>query len=146
MAGEFTNSGYKAGATSYLTTELNSLADAGNVLGAAIDNSTNKYLYHDIEISLASAAFTGGDAHIKIYVLSQVDASYPDGDASIDPVITNPVYIGQIRAATAAQVIVIRDIELPNGNFKYLFENNGNVALASSGNTVKYRPHNEAYT
>jgi hypothetical protein len=146
MAGEFTLSGYKASATTYLSTELNSLGDGANKLGAAIDNSTNKYLFHDIEINLASAVFTD-NPHIKIYQLASVDGTnYPDGDDTTDPVDTNPVYTAGIRTATAAQRLVIRDVALPNGLFKYLLMSEAGVALASSGNTMKYRPHNGAYT
>jgi hypothetical protein len=147
MAGDFILSGYKADATIYFSTELNSLADGANKLGAAIDNSTNKYLFHDLEIYLASAAFTGIDPHIKIYVLPSVDgANYADGSDSVDPVNSNAVYAGEIRATTAAQYIVIRDVALPNENFKYLLMSEANVALASTGNTMKYRPHNGAYS
>jgi len=147
MAGEFTLSGYKAAATTYLSTELNSLADGANKLGAAIDNSSNKYLFHDIEIYLASAAFTGTDAHIKIYLLPSVDGTYyADGSDSVDPVDTNAVYVGAVRAATSEQYITIRDVALPNGLFKYLFMSEANVTLAATLNTMKYRPHNGAYT
>lgn len=148
MAGEFTLSGYKAAATTYLSTELNSLADGANKLGGSIDNSTNKYLFHDLEISLASAAFgTTADPHIKIYLLPSVDGTnYADGSDSNDPTDTNYVYVAALRGATAAQYQIIRDVNLPNGLFKYLFMSEAGVALGASGNTLKYRPHNNAYT
>ena len=147
MAGEFTLSGYKAAATTYLSTELNSIVDGGNKLGASIDNSTNKYLYHDIEIYLASAAFTDANGYINVYLLPSVDGTnYAEGTDSIDPRSTNRRYRAMVRDATAAQYLVIRDVELVNGNFKYLFENNTGITIASSGNTFKYRPHNGAYT
>ncbi len=147
MPGEFTLSGYKAAATTYLSTELNSLGDGANKLGAAIDNSVNKYLYHDITINLASAAFTSSP-FLKIYLLAEVDGTdgYPDGDDTTDPESINQVAAIPIRAATAAQVLVARDIALPNGNFKYLLMSEAGVALAATGNTMKYRPHNGAYT
>ena len=148
MAGEFTLSGYKAAATTYLSTELNSLADGGNKLGAAIDNSSNKYLFHDIEIYLASAAFgTANDPHIKVFLLPSVDGTnYADGSDSNDPATSNAIYVATLRGATAAQYQTIRDVTLPNGNFKYLFISEAGVTLAASGNTMKYRPHNGAYT
>jgi len=145
MAGDFTLSGYKAAATTYLSTELNSLADGGNKLGAAIDNSSNKYLFHDLEISLASAAFAA-NAYVNVYLLAQVDSEYPDGSDSIDPENSNPVYVAGFRNATAAQVAVILNVPIPNGNFKYLIMQETGVAWASTANTVKYRPHNESFT
>ena len=56
--------------TSYLTTELNSLANAGNKLGAAIDNRKARMLYMDVEIYLAQVDLSGQtNPYVNIYLL-----------------------------------------------------------------------------
>jgi hypothetical protein len=79
------NSGYKAAAQTALSTELNSLAnDTWSALSSEFDNSTNGYMFMDIEVDLASITPTGADAAIEIYVVPSVDdTQFPSttGDA-----------------------------------------------------------------
>ena len=140
-------SGYKEAAQTALSTGLNSLADATWAsLSSAIDNSTSKYMMMDIEVVLASAAFTGADSAVEIYVVPSVDdTNYPTFQESgtADEQENNQYYVGSVTTtgATAAQRMVLRNVACPNGLFKIGIRNQTGVAFAASGNTVKYRRH-----
>lgn len=127
--------------TTYLSTELNSLADGGNKLGAAIDNSSGLELFADFELALAS--FTpGGNGYVRLYKIISVDGTnYADGSDSNDPPAGTPVWTHSILSGASAKRIVIPDVPLSPGSQKFLLENMSGAALASSGNTLKYRFH-----
>ena len=115
-------------------------------LSDEIDNSTNKYYMVDLDIVLGSAAFTGTDSGIEIYLIPSVDGTnYPTwtGNGTTDEQENNGFYAGfaTTTGTTAAQRMTVRDIEIPNGKYKWGFRNRGNVTLASSGNTISWRPH-----
>jgi len=148
-----TLSGYKAAATAIAWTSgqgLDSLTDnEWTDESDAIDNSTNLYIFADIEIVLASAGFTGTDSGIDIYLIPSVDGTnYGDwtGNVTTDEQENSGYYVGSVTTsgATAAQRLVCRNILLPNGLYKYGFRSRAGVTLASSGNTVKWRPHQYA--
>lgn len=114
-----------------------------------VDNSTNKYVYADIYVDIASAAFTGADSGLEVYVIPSVDGTnYPTwtGNGTADEPENNGFYAGFIpfTGTTAAQKGVLRDVELPQGKYKFGFRNRGNVALAATGNTAYWRPHSVA--
>jgi hypothetical protein len=145
---EFTLSGYKASAETALTTELNALANgSASVLSAEIDNSTNKYLYADMELNLASLTPTAG-GFLSLYLVASVDGTnYPLWDAGASPGTANNNYLVgtfSTKAAAAAQRLVMRDIELPPGKYKFGIYNGAGVALAASSNTLSWRPYNTA--
>lgn len=116
-----------------------------------LDNSTNKYVSVDLYIDLASAAFTGADAGIEAYLVPSVDGTnYPawTGNATADAQ-ENQIHragFAPIKAATAACKMVLRDIDLPPGKYKWGFRNRGNVTTAASGNTISWRPHSRIAT
>lgn len=115
-------------------------------LSDEIDNSTTKYAYADLYIELGSAAFTGTDSGLEIYLIPSVDGTnYPTwtGNGTTDEQENNPYFVGFVptTATTAAQKMVLRGVELPNGKYKWAFRNRGNVTLASSANTVYWRPY-----
>jgi hypothetical protein len=148
-----TLSGYKAAAASIAWTSGQSLASLTDNewtdLSDEIDNSTNKYLFADLELVLGSAAFTGADSAIEIYLVPSVDGTnYPDwtGNVTSDEQENDIHFVGAVTTsgATAAQRLVFRNIALPNGKYKYAFRNKANVTLAASGNTAKWRPHQYA--
>lgn len=143
-------SGYKASATAVVfsgTQTLASLADNEFTdLSDEIDNSTNLYAFADLDLILGSAAFTGTDSGIEVYLIPTVDGTtYPTwtGNGTSDEQENVPFFVAFIptTGTTAAQRGIARDVPLPNGKFKFACRNRGNVALASSGNTLYYRPH-----
>lgn len=147
------NSGYLASAASVSftgTQTINSLTDnEWTDLSDEIDNSSNKYVYDDLYLELGSAAFTGADSGIEVFLVPCVDGTnYPtwSGNATTDAQEQNLFYVGFIplKAATQAQKGVLMNVELPNGKFKYGLRNRGNVTLAGSGNALYRRPHTEA--
>lgn len=144
------NSGYLAAAIDVTWSSGQSLASLTNDewtdLSNEIDNSTDKYAYADLQISLASAAFSGTDAIIECYIVPSVDGTnYPNwtGNVTTDEQENDQYAVGGVitSGATAAQVMALRDVKLPQGKFKFGFRNKANVTLASSGNTAKWRPH-----
>lgn len=146
-------SGYQAAASSVAWAagqDLDSLTDnEWTDLSDAIDNSTNKYIMADLEIVLGSAAFTGTDSLIEIYIVPSVDGTnYGDwtGNVTTDEQENNKYYVGSVTTsgATAAQRMTLRDVKLPPGLYKYGFRSRAGVSLAASGNTVKWRPHSYA--
>jgi hypothetical protein len=139
-------SGYLTTAATCLTTELNSLADNGHsALGAEIDNSTNKYTLADFEMYLASAAFTGTDSGVELYIVPSLDGTnYPTWTTgTADEQENTPYYVGffPTTGTTAVQRAVLRAVPLPQGKWKPAVRSRANVALPSSGNTISWRPH-----
>lgn len=148
-----TRSGYLASATSIAWTSgqaLDSAADNEYTdLSDEVDNSTNKYMFADVDVVLASAAFTGTDSGIEVYLVPSVDGTnYPTwtGNGTSDEQENNGFFVGFVSTTgtTAAQRMVLRDVELPNGKYKWAFRNRGNVTLAGSGNSASWRPHSVA--
>ena len=140
-------SGYLASAATCLTTELNSLADNYySAVSSEIDNSSNLYALADFEMYLASAAFSGTDSGVELYIVRSVDGTnYPTWTAggSSDEQENVPYQVGffPTTGTTAAQRCTIGPIALPSGKFKVAVRSRANVTLASSGNTISWRPH-----
>lgn len=131
------------------TQKIDSLADnEWTDLSDEIDNSTNKYAFADLDLVLGSAAFTGADAGIEVYIVPTVDGStYPDwtGNSTSDAPEQAHYFAAflPLKASTAARRVASSSqsaIELPNGKFKFGVRSRANVSLASSGNTLYYRP------
>lgn len=150
MAELYQLSGYLASAQSVAWSSGQSLASLTDNeytdLSDAIDNSTNKYAFADIEIVLASAAFSGTDSAIEISIVPSVDGTnYGQwtGNGTSDEQENNAYSVGSVTTTgtTASQRMTLRDVPLPNGLFKFGFRNRTNVSLAASGNTAKWRPH-----
>lgn len=148
-------SGYLASAAAFTfsgTQTLNSLTDnEWTDLGDEVDNSTTKYAMADLELVLGSAAFTGTDSGVEVYLVPSVDGTnYPTwtGNGTSDEQENNGFFVGFIptTGTTAAQRGVLMNVELPNGKFKPACRNRGNVTLASSGNTLSWRPRSEIAT
>lgn len=111
-----------------------------------IDNSTNLYAFVDWDLVLGSAAFTGTDSAIEIYLVRSMDGTnYPTwtGNGTADEQENAPYFVGYAptTATTAAQRATGGPVALPPGKYKWGFRNRGNVTLASSGNSFTWRPH-----
>ena len=129
-------------AETLLSTGLNSLANDGRVLSAAIDNSTALKTVIDFEMYVAeqgSARSVG--ASVDIYLLTSVDGTnYPGSDAA-DPTINTMVGSFAFSAATAAERDVLKGVELGPGLHKIVVKNRTGQAFAATGNTLKYRTY-----
>lgn len=149
-----TLSGYLAAATAVTwvaaTQKIDSLTDnEWTDLSDEIDNSTNKYLFADLDLVLGSAAFTGVDCGIEVYIVPTVDGTnYPDwsGNATTDAPEVSHYFVTflPLKATTAAKRVVSSSqspVRLPNGKFKFGLRSRANVSLAASGNTLSFRPH-----
>lgn len=118
----------------YLTTGLNSLANAGVVLGASINNSTARDMYMKIQVQLASAdlsAQTGPSIGIRLIESLDGGTVYEDNDSTAYS-ITLPV------AATNAAHVRIGELVIPPGYYKLALVNSTGASLAASGNVLSY--------
>lgn len=141
-------SGYHAAESSRLTTELNSLANGSmTALSAEVDNSTNKYLYADVEVALASINPTGAPT-VDLYLVPTVDGTnYPEFDTGASPtaiVLNYLVATLNIKTGSAAHRAIARMIPIPPGKYKWALRNATGVSLAASGSTVKERNYSES--
>src|SRR5215469_1958505 len=123
------------------SSDLNSIASGNAILSSlsGITNGTSLDIFCDVAIVLASAAFVApASAGIYLYPLHQDGSTYGDGRftssaAGAPPQIYNVATIGFVAATQAQQGQALR-IVMPPGTFKFVYFNNGGVALAASGN------------
>jgi hypothetical protein len=126
---------------SVLTTELNSLANTTmSAASTAISNQTNLDVYADIEVNLAALSPTAG-AYVGLYILEAVDGTNYPAQSDADLRLTTSQLLASLpigTTASTAQRIVARNVLVPPGSFKLKLDNQTGVALAASGNTVKF--------
>lgn len=131
------------------TQKIDSLTDnEWTDLSDEVDNSTDKYAFAQLDLVLGSAAFTGTDAGIEVYIVPTVNGTnYPDwsGNATTDAPEQSHYFVAllPLKASTSAKRVVSSSqgpIELPQGKFRFGIRNRGNVTLAGSGNTLYWRP------
>jgi hypothetical protein len=127
---------------SYLTTELNSLANNGNKLGAVIDfaaSGSDRKLYMDIEVYLASVDLSAQtNPAIYLWLLPRTDGTnFEDGADAVDPARA-PDKIIPLRAVNGAQRVFARFLLTTPDQGKLLVENKAGASFAASGNTAKY--------
>jgi len=132
------------GVTTVMSTELNALAQpTGKAISATIDNEmpSGTYqgdLFADLELAVDFASAPTAGTVVELYLLPSIDGTvYPDGSTSILP--QSSLYVGgfAVRATTAAQVMVLRGIALPPGDYKYLVQNTTNQAFPATGSTLR---------
>jgi hypothetical protein len=132
------------GAISALTTQLNSLADAGfSAASPAIDNLAGLYIYMDLEVNLASFTPGAGSPYIAVYITYSLDGTnyekVPDGSSGDKA----PIAIFPLEASVAQASRVTRTgIIIAPLKFKLVLENQAGAALAASGNILQYNRHN----
>lgn len=153
MPGNITLSGYPGAASTVLSTDLNGLTSNNvSALSAEQDNSTNKYLYTDVEVYLDTINVSSTTAEVRVYLVPCVDgANYPEFDTGTTSpgAHNNNYYVGTVRikASNAAHRGVLRQVPLPPGKYKWAVRNVTGVALASTNSsTVKTRDYTDAYT
>jgi len=131
--------------TSYLTTELNALADDGRVLGGEIDNTSGLNTYIDISgyINTQGSA-RSADADVVLYFITAVDGTnYSLGDASVVPPLSAWVGSVALDAATTARYFNLTLIPCPACKFKILIEQRTGQAFGATGSTLGYTVYNK---
>ena len=130
--------------TTAIDSGLNSLADDGLAISSAIDNSSNKKLFVDIEVYLASVDLSSeSNPAIYIWLIARTDGTnFEDGGTSVTPARA-PDAIIPLREVNATQRVFARMLMATPDQFKILVQNKTGQALAASGNTVKYNLYGE---
>ena len=130
--------------TTVMSTDLNALADDANNIGGVIDNTTDLFVFDDYELHTAALGYTPtAGAVIELYILASIDdgTTYEDGSDSITPPSSALMGVFNLRASTAAQTHIIRQVYIPANKFKLLVINKAGAALAATGNTLRRRPY-----
>ena len=134
-----------AAIVSYLSTELNSLADGANDLGAKVDNVADgeNEMFLDLEFNIAAQGSSrDADGRVEIYILYSVDdTNFDMGDDSTDPRPESLLTVFSLDAATTARYRTVTGLPIAPFDFKLLVMNETGQAFASSANTLKYRLH-----
>lgn len=127
------------GLATILSSELNSLASAAySAAGAAIDNTTNGYVWATFELAVTFASSPGAGGSVTLYLLPSIDGSnHSDGGGSTTPGQELAVWPFSVRSVTSAQRVVSFSIQVPPGKWKPLLYNGASTAFAASGNTLK---------
>ena len=134
--------------TSALTTELNSLADSTSdttgfsAVSAEIPNETDLFQYISLELVVAAqGSARSAGAFVAVYINYSADGTTYD-DAS-NKAFSELLAVFGLDAATTARRLTRVNIPIPPLDFKLLELNDTGQAFAASGNTLKYRRHNE---
>ena len=153
MATTLKLSGYLASAVAVTwtgaTQKIDSLTDnEWTDLSDEVNNTTNLYAFADLDLVLGSAAFTGADSGIEVYIVPTIDGTnYPDwtGNSTSDAPEQVHYFAAflPLKASTSAKRVASSSedaIEYPQGKFKVGIRSRANVTLAASGNTLSLRP------
>jgi len=126
--------------TTYLTTELNALANGANVIGAAIDNTATLNTCLALELNLAAqGSARSAGAYVAVYIVKSVDGTnYGYGGVGLNPAATDWVANFVLDAATTARYATLVGIQIPPCKFMILVQNNTGQAFAATGTTLKY--------
>lgn len=139
---------YSLARTTWLSTELNSLANSSantlSTLGAAFQN-TAAWLYYDTEFLAGSTLTPAAGAFIELWQLRSLDGgtNYEDGSASVAPGRPADITI-LVRAGTTItpRSGASRGI-LPPAFYKPIARNQTGVSLPASGNVISYVGYTE---
>lgn len=126
----------------YLSSGLDSLADNDSQIGAVIDNETDKYLYINLELYLASLTPATGP-YVSVYAVYSLDGTnHQDGSDTVIPQSNALIYTFPLSTSAGTKRMIGVNIPIAPFKFKMVVENQANVSFAASGSTLKYRRHN----
>ena len=130
---------------SYLTTELNSLANATIVVGAEIDLTASLKRFMSVELVIAEqGAARSAGAYVGIYIIYAVDGSnYDYGAVGTPPAPNKLVGTFALDAAVTARLLSLNGIMIHPFKCKLLVINQTGQAFAALGNTLKYGLYTE---
>lgn len=127
--------------TSIITTGLNSLANGSLATSSStsIDNATDKAVYADVEVNLAS--FTPGTGP---YVDVCLFYSYDGTNFEDQSTARSDCVVASLAMTTGASAKRMAKTNIPIAPFKFYvgLVNRSGAALAASSNTVLIRTHN----
>ena len=133
-----------ASATTWLSTELNSLAanTDSSASGTAYNNvptsgsSTAGYFTAEVEVHAVFAAAISAGAVFQVFIVPELDGStYADANStSAQPIMAVPLGTG------STQDFIRFNIDIPPCNIKCFARHSASQSLASSGSTIKIRP------
>lgn len=122
-----------AGASSAPT--LKNLSSGSNKLGNAIDLTSTKELFSNWELKVKFQSSPVANNSVDLYFIKSVDGTnYETGDDSTAP--TSASYVGSflVQSNTNSQIIVLKNIKLPNCIFKPLVINNAGQSFTNVDN------------
>lgn len=138
--------------TSYLTTELNALANDKIKVGAAINNESDLCTFLDLELTLASLDLSGQSApSVDIYLVESIDGGTDfdtvtdeaTAESAMPPVDKICAKIGLRKGSGAEAKLAVKSIiPIPPGRFKLCPRNKTGVAFGATGNILAYRTYN----
>lgn len=121
-----------------LTTELNSLANAGySAFGTAYDNTSGLYIAFALDITLASLNPTTG-AYLQAFMGQSLDGTtYEDAPSATNPGTHMALPPVSLTTGSAAKRVMTKPFIAPWGKVKFALQNGSGAALAAASNTVK---------
>ena len=127
---------------SYLTTELNTLANDALVLGAAINFTSagsDRKLFLDVEVYLNTVDLsTQTNPALYIWLLRRTDGTnFEDGNSSVTPQ-RSPDKIIALREFNGVQRVQATSLLTTPDQGKILIKNETGAAFNGSSNTLKY--------
>jgi len=125
--------------TSYLTTALNSLANNGLVIGAAIDVDNEMWMNVELNLAAQGSARSAG-AYVAIYGVRAVDGgtNYGYGSASLAPGAHTLLCALPLDAATTARIVNALVFIPACTDMMLIVENKTGQAFAASATTLSY--------
>ncbi len=123
--------------SSLVTTELDSLANAGESALFTYDNSSNLDLYGSVTIKLGSITpSTGGSIILKVYTSDGTNVSDKTGGGDS--------YVLVLSSGASAKIVIAPMVRLYPFSMRFSVVNNSGVTLNSADNDVYIRPYNES--
>jgi hypothetical protein len=132
------------GVSNAMTTELNSLASStGKAISSAIDNSTNLDLFDDLQLTVTFASAPTAGTVVELYLLPSIDGGTDYADGSTSVLAQSSLFVGgfAVRAVTTIQKMMLRNVALPPGLFKYQVQNTTNQAFPATGSVLERNPY-----